>query len=217
MKVAILVPGFAPTPRAWGEHTNLVCSLITQGYEVQVRYSHDPGIHNGRNVLLLNGQEHHVISSPWGAEYDRILWLDSDIILDPEDAETLLNADADIVSGMYPVGPAQPDAAVAGYEAADSSHFNKRLRIGALQGLADSEYPVLHEVDFVGFGCLMVRKGVFETMTFPWFDTLYETLPDGSVLNLGEDFGWCRKAKKLGHKIYVHRHVRARHEKLVIV
>lgn len=215
MKVAILIPGL-PTPTAWMSHVNLVACLAKSGYDVQARANHDPGIHQGRNMLLLNSRPMRVDAVPWGEDYDRMLWVDSDIILEPVDAQKLLEADADIVSGLYPVGPKDLSAAVAGMET-DGSNFNQRVHIGAMMGLSDDVAPVLHEVDFVGFGCLMVRKGVFEQMTFPWFDSLYDIMPDGRVLNLGEDFGWCRKAKALGFKIHVHRHVRAKHEKLTVV
>lgn len=217
MKVVILVPGI-PTQYGLLSEEMILKYLVEQGHEVVLARNCDPGIHNGRNALLANGQDWRADTKPWGEDYDRILWLDSDIVLPVPGAMKLLEADADIVSGLYPMGPGLADVAVAGASPQEAPHpFMNRLRIGAIMGLDDDAHSVLHEVDFVGFGCLMVRKGVFEKMLFPWFDSLYDTLPDGRVINLGEDFGWCRKAKSLGFTIYVHRHVRAKHEKLVVV
>jgi hypothetical protein len=215
VKIPILIPGTFPTPHAWASQMNL-CVCLGRKYDIEVLISNDPGIHNGRNQLLLNGQKPTVDAVPWGKEYDKFLWLDSDVILSPEDAEKLIEADADIVSGLYPVGPGRTDIAVAGIDNPEIP-FGERLRIGATMGMSDQVYPIMMEVDFVGFGCLAIRKGVFESMRFPWFDTLYETGQDGKVINLAEDFGFCRKAKKAGFKIHVHRKVRAWHEKLTVV
>lgn len=55
-------------------------------------------------------------------------------------------------------------------------------------------------VDAVGTGCIMIARKVFETMPAPWFEYLFDA--EGNM-KTGNDFYFCRKAKKLGFNIYV--------------
>ncbi|MFQ5823267.1 MAG: hypothetical protein ACE5JB_04350 [bacterium] len=57
------------------------------------------------------------------------------------------------------------------------------------------DHTCLFEMDRVGAGCLMVRRGVFEKIKHPWFSF--------DEYGIGEDFDFCRKAKAHGFKIFV--------------
>lgn len=62
----------------------------------------------------------------------------------------------------------------------------------------DIENGGLIEVDATGTGCLLINLSVLKDIPYPWFEmTMGENGP------VGEDIGFCRKAKKAGHKIYV--------------
>lgn len=231
MKVAILIPGGVFTP----DHVDSMFKLAFRlgvdagdqagyrvGYaaglkslgqtlqaewppspEVIYRRIYCPVVHHGRNLLLLAGQDpakDAKVLAGW--DYDKILWLETDMVFKVEDIMHLLEDDGDVVSGIYPMGPELPDVAVAGLLP------DQRLVISNLH-----RHPQdLIEVDFCGLGIVAVRRGVFESLPYPWFHTLY----NGSEY-IGDDFGWCADVKAKGFKIYVDRRVRAGHQKTVIV
>ena len=210
MKIVILIPGACPTPHAWKSVENLLVYLQAQGHEVHRFGLYCPVIHHGRNMMLLNGQNQRVDAKPFGFDYDKMLWLETDMVFSPEDAMKLLEADADMVSALYAMGPGQEDFAVAGlYKDGQEMRFVIPSRSQTKEDLTPAE--------FCGLGMVAVRKGVFEAMQYPWFDTLYETSADGTVRYVGDDFGFCKKVRAHGFRIYVHNHVRAGHEKQVVL
>jgi hypothetical protein len=208
MRVVVLIPGGPFTPHAQESYDNLLPALKDVGHDVSVRHLYCPVVHQGRNQMLLNGQTPHVDTKPFGFDYDKMLWLETDMVFKPEDAIKLLDADADIVSALYPMAPNLPDVAVAGWW--------PDMRLVISRTMQESG-PDLREVDYCGLGMLAIRKGVLEAMQYPWFDTLYETHDNGAVEYVGDDFGWCKKAWKFGFKTNVHIRIRAGHEKMVVV
>jgi hypothetical protein len=173
------------------------------GWEVTYQRHYCPVVHEGRNQMLRAGQTPSAdVKVLAGMDYDRILWLETDMVFKPEDVLQLLEDDADVVSAVYPMSPELSDIAVAGNLPA------QRLVIPNLVRHASD----LIEVDFCGLGMVAVRRGVFESLPYPWFHTLYS----GSEY-IGDDFGWCSDVKAKGFKIYVDRRVRAGHQKTVIV
>jgi len=210
VKIVVLIPGGAFTPHAQTSFDDLIPALRVAGHEVAVKHFYYPVIHHGRNFMLMNGQEARVDTKPFGCEYDKMLWLETDMVYRPEDAIKLLQADADIVSAMYPMGPGQEDFSVAGCYV----DGNEMRLIISVCSQAETD---LREVEFCGLGMVAIRKGVFEAMQYPWFDSLYETDPNGTVRFVGDDFGFCKKARAHGFRIYVHNRVRAGHEKMVVL
>jgi hypothetical protein len=71
--------------------------------------------------------------------------------------------------------------------------------------------------DYVGFGFVMVAKGVFENMIYPVFGPKLQKYENGIEDYCGEDVGFCLDAKDLGFKIVVDPFVRVGHEKSVVL
>ena len=72
----------------------------------------------------------------------------------------------------------------------------------------------LKTVDYTGFGWVLVQKGVFENMLYPWFPILLQEFPNGVTDYCGEDVGAALKAKELGLEIIVDPQIRVGHEKI---
>jgi GT2 family glycosyltransferase len=70
------------------------------------------------------------------------------------------------------------------------------------------------EVDFIGFGMILMKKGVFETVHFPHFS---EEKLGTNQNSMGEDFSFCIKAKRAGFKLWVHTKCRVGHIKEVMI
>ena len=71
----------------------------------------------------------------------------------------------------------------------------------------------LFEASFVGGGWLMIKKGVFENMAYPWFGPKLQTFENGITDYCGEDVGFCLDAKELGIRVVVDPRICVGHEK----
>ena len=135
--------------------------------------------------------------------YDKIFWIDSDIVWTPEDFLKLYFADLDIVSGLYLLDDEKsvPVQVVDGFvrlEKANVKFLEKTFQAGA-----------------VGFGFVCIKSGVFESMPRPWFKLARLNRGDERPeLMVGEDFSWCYSAIENGFKIWVDATVQVTHRKI---
>lgn len=70
------------------------------------------------------------------------------------------------------------------------------------------------EASFVGGGWLLIKKGVFENMAYPWFGPKLQTFENGITDFCGEDVGFCLDAKELGIRVVVDPRICVSHEKI---
>jgi hypothetical protein len=137
--------------------------------------------------------------------YDKILWIDSDIAFTPEDVLKLYESDYDVVSGAYLL--ANGEAVVYKELFGPGYTYDEVLKM---------EEPV--EVFGAGFGFIMVKQGIFEKLTRPWFQSTMATsvAADGTEFTfpiMGEDLSWCKRVGDLGVKIWFDPTVRVTHHK----
>jgi hypothetical protein len=72
------------------------------------------------------------------------------------------------------------------------------------------------EVCYTGFGFLLIKRGVFECITYPWFEPQHYKI--GNVVDFSsEDVSFCKKAQSEGFKIFVDPTVIVGHEKTRIL
>jgi hypothetical protein len=134
-------------------------------------------------------------------EYDKILWIDSDIQFTPQDAIKLLDSDKDIISGAYllPFGEvtAYPKLLKPGYTYEEVLRMTEPVKIAGC-----------------GFGFLAVKSGVFESLSRPWFQSAIVEQEDGFRFPMmGEDLSWCKRVTDLGYEIWLDPTVRVTHHK----
>ena len=73
-------------------------------------------------------------------------------------------------------------------------------------------------VDYTGFVWVMIKKGVFENMEYPWFAPEMQQFESGEVQDMcGEDVSFCLDAKDMGHEIWCDPRIRVGHEKTRII
>jgi hypothetical protein len=115
-------------------------------------------------------------------------------------------SDHSVISGLYALDPAGTVAV---------NYPNDRgvpTRVNKVEFLLHED-PV--EVGGVGFGFLCVKRGVFESIERPWFLIgKVQWTPESEMrVNVGEDYSWCGRAQRAGHKIMVDPNVKVRHHK----
>jgi hypothetical protein len=143
--------------------------------------------------------------------YDELIWIDSDIQFDPDDVAKLRGHELPIVAGVYAKKGVR-DLAV------HLEPTTQELRFGAGGGLYDVRY--------VGAGFLCTRREVYDAIqrtfslpvcntrfgarTIPYF--LPMVIPDGGPYwYLGEDYAFCERARKAGHRVQVDTTIRLGH------
>jgi len=116
--------------------------------------------------------------------FTHVLYLDDDHVLAPQTLMQLLRRDTDIVSGHY-LKREQPFVSVA---------YDKELDDGAVapRFLSSFEHS-LQSVKAVGAGCLLVRTDVLRKLERPWWRREH----------LGEDVGFCQRARVAGYEVFV--------------
>lgn len=163
----------------------------------------------GKNQKPFNGQ----------VEYDYLLWIDSDVIFNNESFLRLLKANKHIASGWY----CQPSHADDGSmqtpitEDASDEYFNKHGAYKFLSAKQIEEKQSLFKVDYIGFGWVLVKKNVFESLEYPWFAPRMRYMPNDVQDLCSEDVAFCIDAKKAGFEIWVDPKCRVGHEKTLVI
>ena len=146
-----------------------------------------------------------------GAPY--LLFVDSDIIFEPEDAEKIywhLKSGYDLIGGTY---------AVRG--GTQLAHY------GLDEGRITMDGKV-HEVDYLSTGFMGISKKLMEKMIneiplplvskglasecYPFFESGRYDHPKAGPIYISEDWDFCEKARKVGVKPYLDTSVRLGHK-----
>jgi len=210
MKIIFCLPGKSFTQGFMQSWTKTLAYCMRTGTEIELSWGYSSSVFHCRNDLVSMDKNPELpeqrLQPFMGQDYDFAMWIDSDTVWEPEDIQRLVDADQDIISGFVPVSPQH--AAVGLFNDFNPSLF---VRNSAVKEFA--EQGGLFEADFAGFAFILIKKGVFESMEYPWFRPDVRTLPNGRILFPSEDFAWCMRAKELGWKIYAHPQVQPGHQK----
>lgn len=114
------------------------------------------------------------------------LWLDSDMHFPSDVFFNLKKHNKDIVGCTYSTRR-RPQRSVAFDNETD---FNSRL----------SSQSGLHPVFAVGFGCILIKTGVFKSINSPWFFNRWDNYTETLV---GEDIVFCENANNNNFTVYV--------------
>jgi len=158
-----------------------------------------------------------------------LMFIDADISFDPKDIVRMIDADKDIICGLYPKKEINwqlvSDAVKAGVDYKDLPNYTGSFVVnlvgGASQTTGDINHPI--EIDNGGTGFMLIKRGVFETLkaTVPKYtndmiliidknpvkkiiDEFFTTSIDEESGNrlLSEDYHFCKIARKAGFKVY---------------
>lgn len=150
-------------------------------YEIMVSYPASKPITNNRNMIV---QKFLAIK-----DADYLMMIDADIIPTP-DILNLVDFEKDIITPLMFVQ--QKGTLIPLYL--------RRNKDGIYDAGNYLEETGLQEVDATGTGCIVIKREVLEKVEHP-FENVYDR--DG-IKKLGNDFNFCKKAKELGFKVWVH-------------
>ena len=152
-------------------------------------------------------------------DYDYIMWIDSDILFKPQQFARLLSHDRDIVSGLYRMEGGGAYATVTDWDEEcfrQHGHFRFLIPedIKSFNSQSAIANPQLLEVAYTGMGFMLVKKGVFESMEYPWFRPVEKRIGEMVDFTM-EDVAFCLRAREKGFTVLIDPAVRVGHEKKI--
>lgn len=160
-----------------------IFQLVTSsGLDVDFRWQIDRPVDRSRTKLAEEFMD---------SGHEDLLFVDSDT-LPPDRFWEMRDIDADIISAPTPILRSGRIAMNAYVWKSDENRY------AHYQQLSHQPGPPL-EVDAVGFGCVLIRRHVFEKLAKPWFVSEDHLREDGR----SEDVNFCYRAKEAGFKIVV--------------
>ena len=140
----------------------------------------------------FDAQRNRQVASFLATRYERLMFVDADIVPPGDAIDRLLDHDkaiCGIASQSFQfdepfavILEADPDVP-HGYRQAQDLRGLKRLRNGA-----------------IGLACCMIKREVFEKVKPPWFE---EILIEGGLKTRDADFVFCEKARAAGYDVWV--------------
>jgi len=155
---------------------------VPEGYEVDFQYFYGYRIDQVRNLIAKWVKD---------GNYDYLFSVDSDISFPKDTLKKLLSHDKPMVTGVY--CQRLPDRKLEIYR------YNSFGNMYNVQ-LSDLPTDKIEEIDGCGFGCLLIKREVFESINYPHFEYLMNT---DMTIKLSEDVDFCMKAKSVGKSIWV--------------
>jgi hypothetical protein len=164
---------------------------VPEGYEVEFQYFYGYQIDEIRNLV-----------AEWAKRYDYLLSVDSDIVLPKDSLKKMIEADKDIVTGLY-------------IQRIPNTHTLEVYMVTPNGGMTNipiellSIHKGLVEVAGCGFGCVLIKSEVFRKMEYPHF--YYQS----AVINqnrITEDVYFCKKARDLGFTVWVDTTIKCDHK-----
>lgn len=183
--------------------------ILSQQYSCNIYYS--------RNMCLGGSAVDGVKQKPFRGtvNYDYLLWVDSDIIFTFDQFEKLISHKIDIVSGLYfTESMRDPTYATVKDWNVDTYRSNGRFDFLKPGDITDAN-PF--EVSYTGFGFMLIKKGVFENIEYPWFKPRFIDMGNDIHEFTMEDVTFCLEAKEAGYKIIVDPTVVVGHEKKYVI
>jgi len=187
---------------SWAKGTNIDFTLVTAtGSNIShVRETSLGGDINGPADQKLFG----------GNPYNYILFCDSDQVFEPGDVDKLLRANKDIICGCIKM--VDGNYSIGWY---DREVFRKTQTTYRLVDCILDSIDEPFRISLLGCGFTLVKSGIIERLSFPWFYPL--KYPEPLVGYLGEDMSLFSRIMDLGYKCWCHPKVRIGHEKKMVL
>ena len=190
---------------------------ISQDYSSMVNFARCKVL--GANVLRGPNQ------IPWDGKlnYDYQLWIDSDIVFDTQKFWQLIDLaipeegeEKEIVAGWYATEDGHTTSVAHWLSEEDFAKNGGVMNHETVESITKKRKPFT--VDYTGFGWVLIKKGVFERLEYPWFAPKMQVFDSGKVQDMcGEDVSFCLDAKKEGIVTWCDPRIRVGHEKTRVI
>jgi hypothetical protein len=228
MKVIFCLPGNYYSGTFVSCWTSLLEQCRQRGIEIILQQSYSSLVHYARNNCLEGNVLLGVDQKPFQGvkDYDYIMWIDSDIVFTPNDFFSLLSLNKDVSSGLYRMKdgtcfatkektiPDNYSIQNIGYIEETDQKFSF-LTDETLAGRKD-----IFKVDYTGMGWMLIKKGVVESLRYPWFYSTVKNYQIGTRFIadfISEDVQFCENVRRVGYDIWINPNIIVGHEKTRII
>lgn len=215
MRVIFCLPGKTISHQYFNSWNSTIHELAKHNIAYAYCMDYDPVVYYTRNRILGGDNTKGKDQLPWQGQidYEYQIWIDNDIVWKPDDVLKLIKHDKPIVSGCYHMANGHS------YPIVETLDFEHLENYGTFQFMNDHQLSQKTEpfnVSYVGFGFVVIKKGVIESMEYPWFHPRW--ISNNKFHDFcAEDVGFCWTAKEKGIEILVDPTVRVGHEKITIL
>lgn len=202
MKIIFCIPGRNFSNNFLTSWTRLLKYCHQNNIQAELSNGYVSIVHLARySCLMINPESTcKICLNPFSeTTYDYIMWIDSDMVFNPEDFEKLLKSDKDVITGLAKVEATNQYACF-------KKEKNERI---TEEYLKDNSGII--ETSFTGMSFMLIKRGVYERMPFPYF-----SVPGESGM-LSETLSFCHNLSKANIPIYAHLDVVIGHEKPMII
>jgi hypothetical protein len=222
LNIILCIPGNSFSAKFIQSYTALLTYCLNNGINLDIQQMFSSNVYHTRECMVASTvlSDSKNIVAFGGKDYDFSLWIDSDQVYTPQHLEILIARMADpnihVVGASIKVHTGN-EYAFGWFDEQLLKEKNelKRMTVAQMEGR-----KALIEVDYIGLAFTLVRKGVFESISFPWFEQLpysvHECAKD-KIGGMGEDLSWCYRIRKAGFKLYADPLVQVGHEKQVVL
>jgi GT2 family glycosyltransferase len=221
IKVVFCLPGRTFSNYFMESWSNLLFNCPALNVTPFMHWAAGSNVYNVRNLCLGGESEFGLNQKPFQGKipYDYIMWIDSDSVFTPEQFRSLItqmeeNKNLHILSGVYVKENRKELTAVLKW---NDSYFDKHGSSKFLRPKDIKGKKGLIKVDFNGMGFMMVRRGVFESLTFPWFQPMGIQNNGQTIGFASEDASFCLRAKEKGFDTFIDPEIYIGHEKPTIL
>jgi hypothetical protein len=219
LKIVFCLPGRTFSNNFLTSWSNLLQYLPKYGITPILSNSYSPLLYYVRNQCLGGASVRGKNQIPFDGQvdYDYIMWIDSDMVFEVNDFIKLLNMNKDIASGIYKT---QNNSNYATVEKWNKEYYAKNGSFEFLDDKLINKRTKPFKVEYTGFGWVLIKKGVFESLEYPWFQPLWEEFKVGDTSFKEftmEDVAFCRMITKKGYDIYVDPTLIIGHEKMLVL
>jgi hypothetical protein len=215
MRLIFCLPGKSFSANFFNSWNQTCNELNKLGIAYAYSNSYDPVVYYTRNRILGGQNTAGPAQLPWqGAiEYDKMIWIDDDIVWRPDDILALIKHDLPIVAGTYMMSDGQHFPLV---EQLDYSYLSRSgvFKFMTKEDISKKTQPFT--VSYTGFGFVCIKKGILESMEYPWFRPRWVSTDEFHDF-CAEDVGFCWTAQEKGHEIWIDPSIRVGHEKIVML
>jgi hypothetical protein len=160
-----------------------------------------------------------------GMPYDTIVFIDSDIVWNPEQFLALVQSAEvhPVVAGIYRMSDLKHTTIVKHW---DTDYFCKNgtfefLTPEGIKEWKDETKQRYMVTSYSGMGFMAIKKEVMDALKYPFFDAPVQEIvaPDGKILRdiCSEDVGFCKNIQKAGYEVYVDTEIVVGHQKSLII
>lgn len=214
-KIVFCLPGKSYSSNWFNSWNASITKLNKLGIEYAYSNAYDPVVYFTRNKILGGSNTKGPSQKPWQGTlpYDKMVWIDSDIVWSPQNLIQLLQHDMPITSGTYRMHDMRH------YPVVENLNFSHLAEHGIFEFMSETSMQNRTQpfkASYTGFGFLAIQHGVIEKMMYPWFQPRWVT-NEKFYDFCAEDVGFCWSAQEQGFEIWVDPTIKVGHEKSLVI